>query len=308
MDAKIMDVQIYVQTETALSGCNGNNFTIADLTAYSIWVYSKALLEIPKLTIGQHGLLFSVIDGDGGGGINISKFVAIVLPSLLFQMQLNPLFDVIPIYEHLRISVEQLNTYINNKLKLQDIGGSGWLSPALTSAIIKGDMMYFAQIGDSRAYLIRNNSIYQITKEQTLVRQLIDAGQISENEAKTHTYKNVMLQALGATPIINVIISGLKIVSGDIILLCTKELIDKIELNDVKNIVINSRDNPQLICDKLFNVALSQPCLNMTLMLIEIRQKKLNQQIFDQMIYFPVIERDKNIPNEMLEGIFDFNT
>lgn len=308
MDAKIMDAQIYVQTETALSGCNGNNFTITDLTAYSIWVYSKTMLEIPKLIIGQYGLLFSVIDGDGGGGINISKFVAIVLPSLLLQMQLNPLFDVIPIYEHLRISVEQLNTCINNKLKLQDIWGSGWLSPALTSAIIKGDMMYFAQIGDSRAYLIRNNSIYQITKEQTLVRQLIDAGQISENEAKTHTYKNVMLQALGATPTINVIISGLKIVNGGIILLCTKEIIDKIELNDVKNIVINSRDNPQLICDKLFNVALSQPCLNMTLMLIEIRQKKLNQQIFDQMIYFPVIERDKNIPNEMLEGMFDFNT
>ena len=303
-----MDVQIYVQTETALSGCNGNNFTIADLTAYSMWVYSKPLLEIPKLTIGQYGLLFSVIDGDGGGGINISKFVAIVLPSLLLQMQLNPLFDVIPIYEYLRVSIEQLNTCINNKLNLQDIWEPGWLSPALTSAIIKDDMMYFAQIGDSRAYLIRNNSIYQITKDQTLVRQLMDDGQISEDEAKTHTYRNVILQALGATPTINVIISGLKIVNGDIILLCTKEVVSRIELNDVKNIVINSRDKPQLICDKLIKVALSEPSLNMTVMLIELQQKKLNQQIFDQMIYFPVIERDQNIPDEMLEGLFDFNT
>ena len=54
------------------------------------------------------------------------------------------------------------------------------------------------QVGDSRAYLVRNGKIYQITKDQSLVQQLIDAQQISAEEAETHTLKNVILQALGA--------------------------------------------------------------------------------------------------------------
>ena len=54
------------------------------------------------------------------------------------------------------------------------------------------------QVGDSRAYLVRNGKIYQVTKDQSLVQQLIDAQQISAEEAETHTLKNVILQALGA--------------------------------------------------------------------------------------------------------------
>src|SRR5204863_6074823 len=54
------------------------------------------------------------------------------------------------------------------------------------------------QVGDSRAYLVRAGKIYQVTKDQSLVQQLIDAQQISPEEAETHTLKNVILQALGA--------------------------------------------------------------------------------------------------------------
>lgn len=300
----MIEVKVHVKTEKALSDCNGNNFTIADLTDYIIWIYSKDTLEIPKLSIGEYGILFNVIDGDGGGGISISKFISVALPNLMLQMQSNSLFTSYPIYELLRLCVEQLNIFINDRLS--DNWLSGWLSPALTAAIIKDDIIYFAQIGDTKAYLVRNNNIYHITKEQTLVRQLVDNGQINEFDAKTHIYKNVILQALGATPAINVIISGLKIVNGDIILLCTKEVINKVELNDIKEIVINNETNLQLACNKLIELALIEPATNMTIMLIEIQGKILGQQS-EQMVYLPMIERDKNIPNVLLSGELDFD-
>lgn len=299
-----MEVKICVRTEKGLSACNGNNFTIADLTPYCIWVSNKALLEISRIAVDEYGILFNIIDGDGDGGVNISKFIAIALPNLMLQMQSNSLFNLYPSYEKLRFSLEQLNTFINNKLsKTRPIG---WFCPALTAAIIEKDMMYFAQIGDTKAYLVRDNDIYEITKEQNLIRQLVDSGQISEVEAKTHTYKNVILQALGATLTINVIISGLKIVNGDIILLCTNKIIDRLELNDIKDIVVKDKTNLQSVCDRLIKLALIEPSTNLTVMLIEVQEKGLSQQTFEQMMYIPVIELDKNIPNALAKKL-DFN-
>ncbi|MEW6733527.1 MAG: hypothetical protein AB1489_19520, partial [Acidobacteriota bacterium] len=221
-----------------------------------------------SLSTGLYGLLLSVIDGDGDGGINIAKFAAIALPELILQLFSIPLLRTLPFYEYLRLAIELLNSLISKK-KNND-WDLGWLSPALTAAIHLDDTIFFAQVGDTRAYLIRNDCINQITKDQTLIRQLIDDGHINEEEAKTHPYRNIMLQALGAQPKINVVISSVEIADGDIIFLCTRDVISDLQLQDILQ-VCRIENDIKLACDKLFELSKTKPVCNMTAMMVKIQ-------------------------------------
>src|SRR3954463_12067122 len=93
------------------------------------------------------------------------------------------------------------------------------------------------QVGDSRAYLVRAGKIYQITKDQSLVQQLIDANQISPEEAETHTLKNVILQALGAQNEIYPVAARLMPQRDDVLILCSDGLSNKINGTDMLRIV-----------------------------------------------------------------------
>src|SRR5204862_3291706 len=84
------------------------------------------------------------------------------------------------------------------------------------------------QVGDSRAYLVRNGKIYQVTKDQSLVQQLIDANQITADEAETHTLKNVILQALGAQNEIYPVSARVTPQQGDVFLICSDGLSNKV--------------------------------------------------------------------------------
>ena len=84
------------------------------------------------------------------------------------------------------------------------------------------------QVGDSRGYLVRNGQIYQITKDQSLVQQLIDAQQISPEEAETHTLKNVILQAFGAQNEIFPVSARVAPCRDDVFLLCSDGLSNKV--------------------------------------------------------------------------------
>jgi PPM family protein phosphatase len=99
------------------------------------------------------------------------------------------------------------------------------------------------QVGDSRAYLIRNNKIYQVTKDQSLVQQLIDAQQISPEEAETHTLKNVILQALGAQNEIYPVSVRISPCNGDVFLLCSDGLSNKVGAADMQRLVIDNLDS-----------------------------------------------------------------
>ena len=101
------------------------------------------------------------------------------------------------------------------------------------------------QVGDSRAYLVRNGKIYQVTKDQSLVQQLIDAQQISAEEAETHTLKNVILQALGAQNEIYPVSARVAPCKDDVFLLCSDGLSNKVSAADMQRIVTENFDKLQ---------------------------------------------------------------
>jgi protein phosphatase len=111
------------------------------------------------------------------------------------------------------------------------------------------------QVGDSRAYLIRNERIYQITKDQSLVQQLIDAQQISPEEAETHTLKNVILQALGAQNEIYPVSARLTASRNDVMLLCSDGLSNKVSAASMQRIVTENFDKLEMACAELVREA-----------------------------------------------------
>src|SRR5262249_7036727 len=123
-----------------------------------------------------------------------------------------------------------------------------------TAVATHGNQLFFAQVGDSRAYLIRKGRIYRITKDQSLVQQLIDAGQITEEEAETHSYRNVILQALGAHSNVNVEVTSLSLCHSDTLVLCSDGLSGKISQSEIANILDESSDF-QSACQNLIDLA-----------------------------------------------------
>jgi serine/threonine protein phosphatase PrpC len=111
------------------------------------------------------------------------------------------------------------------------------------------------QVGDSRGYLIRNEKIYQITKDQSLVQQLIDAQQISAEEAETHTLKNVILQALGAQNEIYPVSARLTPNQNDVLLLCSDGLSNKVSAASIQKHVVDNIDKLEQACAELVKEA-----------------------------------------------------
>ena len=111
------------------------------------------------------------------------------------------------------------------------------------------------QVGDSRGYLVRNGKIYQITKDQSLVQQLIDAQQISAEEAETHTLKNVILQALGAQNEIYPVSARLTPSQNDVLLLCSDGLSNKVSAANMQKHIVDNFEALEQACAELVKEA-----------------------------------------------------
>ena len=129
------------------------------------------------------------------------------------------------------------------------------MGATFTGVVVTPDAADIIQVGDSRAYLIRSGQIKQITKDQSLVQQLIDAEQISEAEAETHNLKNVILQALGAQNEIYPVSVRVAPCREDVFLLCSDGLSNKIAAPAMLDIVTANLDDLENACNELVRLA-----------------------------------------------------
>ena len=98
-----------------------------------------------------------------------------------------------------------------------------------TIAGLLGDTLYLAQVGDSRAYLIRDGVAQQITKDQSLMQKLIEAGELTPEEAEVSARRNIILQALGPESVVRVDLTHQQVCRGDILVLCSDGLVDEVD-------------------------------------------------------------------------------
>src|ERR671916_1568820 len=158
-----------------------------------------------------------------------------------------------PLVECLRNATDYANFAIHRRSQ-EDPHCSG-MGATLTAAAVTLDGVSLLQVGDSRGYIIRGRSIKLATKDQSLVQQLVDVGQISEQEAETHMFRNVILQALGAQPELQPVTGRVRACRGDVLLLCSDGLSGKLRGEDMLRIVQESNGDLKRACEALVDEA-----------------------------------------------------
>lgn len=155
-------------------------------------------------------------------------------------------------------SIEILNDALNaanQRIFKQSIENSNWagMGTTATVALFTKKKLYIAHVGDSRAYRIRDNSITQLTKDHSLVWELMEQGKLSLEEAKTHPMKNVITRALGTEEFVKVDILELEYDNRDIFLLCSDGLTNMLDDKTIMEIVVNNP--PTIATQKLIQQA-----------------------------------------------------
>ena len=123
-----------------------------------------------------------------------------------------------------------------------------------TIAVLNDSRLYLGQVGDSRAYLLRGEELKLLTRDQSLVNQLIEAGQLTEEEAETFEHNNIILQALGTSETVQVDLTYADIQEDDQIILCSDGLSGMIRDQQIKSILLEST-SPEQACRTLVNRA-----------------------------------------------------
>lgn len=126
-------------------------------------------------------------------------------------------------------------------------------------------------VGDSRLYRFRNGRLEQLTHDHTVIADLIRAGELSEEDAKTHPYRYVLTRAIGVIPDVDIDHAGVSCESGDRLLLCSDGLFKALSLDELK-VVLASEVEPQRSADQLVTSAVEREAEdNVTAMIIDVR-------------------------------------
>src|SRR5215467_5180299 len=251
-----INLALYAQTDVGMvrSG-NEDNFLILDLSTGRSWTASDE--EPPDLLTysqGYYGTLLAVSDGMGGAlaGEVASRMAVETVRDRMLQLQAHEIYGKMPFHERLRLSIEEANILINGESQTNPEHKG--LGATFSAVAVLCAQVFFGQVGDSRAYLIRGNNIVRTTKDQSLVQQLIDAGQITEEEAETHSYRNVILQALGAHSNVNVEVGCLPLCNMDTLVICSDGLSGKVHQDEIARTIHEARDFKSA-CQELINLA-----------------------------------------------------
>ena len=102
------------------------------------------------------------------------------------------------------------------------------MATTLTAVVLCQRRAILAHVGDSRAYFLRGEKIRQITRDQSFVQALIQSGALSEDDALQSPFRNVILQAIGRKTSVEVALDAIDLTSGDLLLLCTDGLSEKV--------------------------------------------------------------------------------
>src|SRR5438874_7506711 len=233
---------------------NEDNFLLLDLDTQKGWTGSDGAEnpeELQRINLGDRGLVLVVSDGMGGAlaGDVASRMAIDSVREVLIGGNGDGCDPDASLVDCLKYATMQANRAIHYK-SLEDSRCSG-MGATLTGAAIKHDKIDLVQVGDSRAYLVRGEQIRLATKDQSLVQQLVDVGQISEEEAETHMFRNVILQALGAQNELTPATASIQLRRGDVLLLCSDGLSGKLRNEEIRQIVADSNSDLGAACQAL---------------------------------------------------------
>ena len=202
---------------------------------------------VSDLPVGKLPNLFIVADGMGGhkAGEFASRFtVEVVKDELAKSTEEGP---EAMIRQAITSANQRLLETAKQESKLEGMGTT------LVVATVIERTLYFANVGDSRLYLL-NNDIKQVSKDHSLVQEMVRLGGIKQEDAKNHPDKNIITRAIGAKEQVEVDFYEYRLKKGDIVLMCTDGLSNMVEDTEILHIVKGSRDIVEAV-EELINKA-----------------------------------------------------
>lgn len=192
--------------------------------------------------VGERGSLFVVADGMGGAaaGELASEMATKGIYDNLVRTWTQDRDTAEQRFAHrLKEAVEAANAQIHAHARAHpELRGMGTTT---TAAGVLGDRIYLTQVGDSRAYLVRNGAATQLTKDQSLMQRLVEAGELTEEEAARSERKNIILQALGPDAKVKVDLTHQDLRRGDVLVLCSDGLSGQVKKEEIAEVVAQAR-------------------------------------------------------------------
>ena len=191
--------------------------------------------------------LFAVADGMGGhaAGEVASEIAVRVLSELAPEH---------PDVEALGRAIEEANRAVIQAAR-EGRGRQG-MGTTMTAAMLEGERLVIAQVGDSRAYLLHQGKLQQLTRDHSLMADMIEAGQLTPEEARTHPQRSVITRALGSDAHLHPDIYEINVETGDRLLICSDGLSGMIFDDQIENTLRRVQD-PQRCASQLVNEAIA---------------------------------------------------
>jgi protein phosphatase len=206
--------------------------------------------------IDKENGIFLIADGVGGNnaGEIASRIVSGVLPLMLHKnLSEKNILSEIEIKQIINKTLQEINQQIFSHSKLDPkLNG---MASTVVFCLLLNETAYIVNVGDSRAYLIHNGNIFQITKDHSLIAVLLNMGQINKEEAKNHPSRHVITSSLGQEREIDIEINSFEQHINDILILCSDGLTDMIEDEKIYELAIQN-SNSEITCSHLISAAL----------------------------------------------------
>ena len=218
---------------------NEDAFVVADLTRGNATLQP----EVRSHVVGDRGSLFMVADGMGGAAAG-EIASAMAIEEVLSELSSNLTAGDAPTEEGFAMAIKRATSAANAKIHMFAVEHPEFRGMGTTATVagVFGDSVYLAQVGDSRAYLVRGGVAQQITKDQSLMQRLTEAGELTVEEAEQSERRNIILQALGPEPQIKVDLTSQQLRRGDVLVLCSDGLSGQVRPDDIARIITEEPD------------------------------------------------------------------
>ena len=203
--------------------------------------------------IFEDGTAWAIVcDGMGGvRGGNIASSMVVDMVSDKIKKCYNKLMPVYSFENIFLSTITTANVVVNDRSYTdEELRGMG---TTIVSAIVKDNQVCIAHVGDSRIYKISSEGITQITKDHSLAQEMLDSGQITQEEFDNYPKKNIITRALGIDEKVDIDFDFAEIGQGDALLLCTDGLSGLLSDEEILDIYNNT--DFELLCDQYIKVA-----------------------------------------------------
>jgi PPM family protein phosphatase len=199
-----------------------------------------------QFKVGQRGALITLSDGMGGHAAG-EVASSTVISSVRSTLQAG---SAAPAEQRLEAAVRRANADVIEAAQTKGRHGMG---ATLTAVLVDQTTAYVAEVGDSRAYLLRAGQLKQLTRDQSLVQMLVDQGLMAPEEAENSPRKNILLQAMGSVEEVHAAIVQVGLRQGDKLLICSDGISNAVTHPELLQIL--AANAPWPACAQLIQLA-----------------------------------------------------